>query len=576
MIFKGNRLNIRIKRIELKNFKNIEFGAIDFPNSDEKDLYEGNPSILGLYGQNGSGKSSVIMALGILKNVLSGKKIGERYISCIRTGCDCCTLSFTFSGFCEGQIEKTEQKETWDLYYDFDLKKRVVNNYDDYGSSEETIKLVLENEVLKIRKTDPFGKIIEQKRVLFDTRKSTCDNKQMVFGCNSFTYFLLTEGDDKIVDEYREAKIISKENGTSFIFSDQFTEIPLKPFYSFKSSEEFLNYSNKMLRLISQNMAGQINNDTVDSLEEKLMKGEQVLGDETTNVLDKEYFNMFKDLSEKERDNYYSAFMKSIILSAIFILKDYGQKYLYVVDTITSGIININNRLPLLLWKRKNNDEDDVFIYKPSLSMDKPTNVLEEYYEDTKNAINAISGVLNAIIPDLSLDIADYGIRILDDNKKEHRFEILSKRNNQAIPLKYESDGIRRIISILSLLIAVYNEESFTVAIDEIDSGIFEYLLGEMLLIMCEKPDSAKGQLIFTSHNLRPLEVLPTKYLCFTTTNLKNRYTTMSRRGNSNMRDTYFRKIKNNSINEKYSIYNFKKTDEIKKAFYKAGHHEEN
>ena len=39
--------------------------------------------------------------------------------------------------------------------------------------------------------------------------------------------------------------------------------------------------------------------------------------------------------------------------------------------------------------------------------------------------------------------------------------------------------------------------------IDEFDSGIYEYLLGELLEIMNE---SAKGQFVFTSHNLRPLE----------------------------------------------------------------------
>ncbi|MBR4335497.1 MAG: ATP-binding protein, partial [Clostridia bacterium] len=155
-------------------------------------------------------------------------------------------------------------------------------------------------------------------------------------------------------------------------------------------------------------------------------------------------------------------------------------------------------------------------------------------------------------------------------NEEEHCFEIVSKRNDQTIPLKYESDGIRRMVSILSLLIAVYNEESFTVAIDEIDSGIFEYLLGEVLAVMSE---SIKGQFIFTSHNLRALEVLPAKYLCFTTNNPENRFTTLPHRGNSNMRDTYFRKIVLGS--DKESVYNSTDRFEIERAFYKAGHSEE-
>ena len=58
-------------------------------------------------------------------------------------------------------------------------------------------------------------------------------------------------------------------------------------------------------------------------------------------------------------------------------------------------------------------------------------------------------------------------------------------------------------------------------AIDELDSGIFEYLLGEILRIISEK---GKGQLIFTSHNLRPLETIDKGFVAFTTTNVNNRY----------------------------------------------------
>ena len=57
--------------------------------------------------------------------------------------------------------------------------------------------------------------------------------------------------------------------------------------------------------------------------------------------------------------------------------------------------------------------------------------------------------------------------------------------------------------------------------IDELDSGIYEYLLGECLEVM---QDKAKGQLIFTSHNLRPLEILENDSLLYTTVNPENCY----------------------------------------------------
>lgn len=46
------------------------------------------------------------------------------------------------------------------------------------------------------------------------------------------------------------------------------------------------------------------------------------------------------------------------------------------------------------------------------------------------------------------------------------------------MPFRYESDGIRKIVSVLSLIIDAYNEQSCTIAIDELDAGVFEYLLG--------------------------------------------------------------------------------------------------
>lgn len=67
----------------------------------------------------------------------------------------------------------------------------------------------------------------------------------------------------------------------------------------------------------------------------------------------------------------------------------------------------------------------------------------------------------------------------------------------------------------------MYNVSSITIDIDELDSGIFEYLLGGLLRILSEK---GRGQLIFTSHNLRPLETIDRGFIAFTTTNPNNIY----------------------------------------------------
>lgn len=77
--------------------------------------------------------------------------------------------------------------------------------------------------------------------------------------------------------------------------------------------------------------------------------------------------------------------------------------------------------------------------------------------------------------------------------------------------------------------------------IDEFDSGIFEYLLGELVEIIDE---SAKGQFVFTSHNLRVLEKLSYKSIVLTTINPINRYVRFTGiKTNNNIRDFYYTSI---------------------------------
>ena len=58
---------IRLSGITIENFKNVLYGHISLSASEE------GPSILGVYGQNGSGKTSLIEALELLKYLLQGK-----------------------------------------------------------------------------------------------------------------------------------------------------------------------------------------------------------------------------------------------------------------------------------------------------------------------------------------------------------------------------------------------------------------------------------------------------------------------------------------------------------------------
>ena len=54
---------VRLSSITLQNIKNVKNGTIFMPMANEKSMSVGSAEILGIYGQNGSGKTAVIDAL---------------------------------------------------------------------------------------------------------------------------------------------------------------------------------------------------------------------------------------------------------------------------------------------------------------------------------------------------------------------------------------------------------------------------------------------------------------------------------------------------------------------------------
>ena len=191
----------------------------------------------------------------------------------------------------------------------------------------------------------------------------------------------------------------------------------------------------------------------------------------------------------------------------------------------------------------------------------------EIVFSEIKSQFENINIVLSQIVPGLNVDLHELSPALMKDGSMGHVVEIVSSRNETHMPFRYESDGIRKIVSVLSLIIDAYNEQSCTIAIDELDAGVFEYLLGEVLQTFQE---SGKGQFIFTSHNLRPLEVISKDYIYFTTTNPRNRYIRMKGIGSSNnLRNTYFREIVVGEQDEE--LYRNTKRFKIVSAFRKAG-----
>ena len=170
--------------------------------------------------------------------------------------------------------------------------------------------------------------------------------------------------------------------------------------------------------------------------------------------------------------------------------------------------------------------------------LDKLTVLPKELYEPLKKVIAKMNPVLGELIPHLQLELKDMGEQVMKNGKEGMALEAISIRSNSKVPLRYESEGIKKIVAILNMFIAAYADPSITLVVDELDAGIFEYLLGELLAIF---ESSGKGQLIFTSHNLRPLETLQKKAIVFTTVNPQNRYIRLKNiKPNNNLRSVYY------------------------------------
>ena len=466
--------SVRIVGISIHNFKNVIEGSLSLENMRKN--YRA--SILGLYGQNGSGKTALIDALELLKYALCGSTIPEKFADFINVDSDVATLMYDF-------VVKTPE-ETSSVSYQFSIRSvsdtsgRNVNPIQSAGHKK---RICIYNELIKCPilsdKKIRIGKLIDTDTTeLFLPRPK----RQLLVGNSK-------ESDTDLL----VAKKLSSAQSRSFVFS-----------------REFLSAVRNTV---------------------------------------KQSDNFDRELS------FYTSLMESLVY--------FGNYELFVVNTTNSGLISLNAQ-PLVFKFEGGNLGT---IGSKMIPLNEPALIPQKDKDVVIRVIQTMNVVLRSIIPGLTISIKDLGTQVLENGEEGSRIQLMSHKNSREIPLNYESEGIKKIVSILQLLIVVYNQSSITVAIDELDSGVSEYLLGELLSIISER---GKGQLIFTSHNLRPLETLDRGFIAFTTTNPHNRYVRMTNvKDNNNLRDFYFRDIMLGEQDEE--LYEQTNNAEIALSFREAG-----
>lgn len=243
-------------------------------------------------------------------------------------------------------------------------------------------------------------------------------------------------------------------------------------------------------------------------------------------------------------------------------LKMYATHNMHVYDNKEISQIAAMDAIPFLYRSETEKAINTTFgkfsIFGESILSNEVKPVVFEYFKE-------IDIVINKIVPNMHVSVIDLGNAILENGVEGFRCEVVSIRNDLKIPLRLESDGIKKIISLISAMVDVFNNKSSILIVDEFDSGIFEYLLGELLKGFKEE---AKGQFLFTSHNLRALEVIKDS-IVFSSLDEHNKYITYPRLSKTeNLRSQYLRKLfldSDNNFSEQIDLY------DIYRSFVKAG-----
>ena len=453
---------VRLSIVMMTNIKNVKNGTIYMPNTVNKILSADKAEILGIYGQNGSGKTAIVDALYFLQKVMVGADLDQSLEDYMTIDSDTAEIFADFNIFMDGIV--------FEIGYTLSL-------------SREEKEIVINREILRSAKNE--NGIRTNKTTFMDYQR---DQTDVIFK------------PQKRLDEILEA---NKEIKTDLIVARKMAE---------KSNCSY------------------------------------IFGESSREIFCREYKNGFQQFS--------------VIISSLF---EFALKDLFVIRNTHSGVISANFVLPMAFRIENDNigakGDFAVPLTEPILVDEERKNLLETIVEQ-------INIVLYTIIPGLQVTIKNYGKQSLDNGEEGWKLELMSKREGmKEIPIRMESEGIIKIISILNALIQAFGNPSICLVIDELDSGIFEYMLGELLDIFKK---SAKGQLIFTSHNLRALEMIDKESIMFSTTNPDNRYIHMKNvRESNNLRNMYIRSITLGGQSEQI----YEETDSLKiaRAFRKAG-----
>lgn len=420
---------VRICSFEIFNIKNVRHGKIDMPNRLPGYAPE-KGELLGIYGQNGSGKTSVVNAFILLQRLICGLPLESDTASLITCGEKVASVAILFS------IERDNSN----IFAQY----AVTIGIDADGARVKKESFTIKANVPKAR-TNTVAEFTEPE---LPTAAEFVPNA-------SFSKVLGNSSRQDLVIN----KVLAYQERTSYIFNQRLYPLLLK------------------------------------------------LGTEGCE--------------------------------ALRAVRCYAERNLFVIGHSKSGLVNVN--LQPIPISHTDSNCDCSAMGTCLINLNAPSTLPLPIYQEFKQSLAHMNQVMCKIIPGFELKVRELGLELNKLKEEQMRMELLASRQGVEIPLKFESDGIKKIISILLYWIIVSNTPGSCLIVDELDASIFEYLLGELLSVWEE---NAQGQLIFTAHNLHPLEMLDKRSVVFTTVDPNQRFIRMKNiKASNNLRDVYLRSI---------------------------------
>lgn len=294
---------------------------------------------------------------------------------------------------------------------------------------------------------------------------------------------------------------------------------------SFSKKNDYTKYVAKV--------SAQGDNSSSDKILSHIFKGDNLEYLEKSSL-----FKVCKDVQSYEKIIDMLNSMKQFAKDKMVVIKEDlcdGNHYELTEEKLTNSRVDKDSlQEKIALFKKFSFSNDNILMNEFNLSL-------------LTSMIGQLNTVLKEIMPELRVDIVYKETSGLEDDREAYSVKLFTSKNIDdnrkefLLPLADGSYGIKKLLLLLIILIEVCNKQ-LIVVLDDVDKGIFEYLLAELI-------DSieyfCRGQFIFTSHNLILLERLDKKSLVFASVNPFNKYIAIKPDSEKccNVRSEYLRAI---------------------------------